>query len=86
MTSAEILDALANLIVEVMPGVDRGTLIESTDLYQLGLDSASAVALMLAIEERFSVTFTESLLSDKTFQTPGALLRAVQSLLAGVSN
>lgn len=86
MTNAEILDALANLIVEVMPGVDRGTLVETTDLYQLGLDSTVAVALMLAIEDRFAVTFTESLLSDKTFQTPGALMRAVQSLFGGASN
>ena len=86
MTNAEILQALGDLIVELMPGVDRRTLVETTDLYQLGLDSTVAVALMLAIEDRFAVTFTESLLSDKTFQTPGALLRAVQSLLGGVSS
>lgn len=86
MTKAEILDALTGLIVEVMPGVDRGALGESTDLYQLGLDSTVAVALMLGIEERFAVTFSESLLTDQTFQTPGALLRAVESLLGGASN
>jgi acyl carrier protein len=86
MTNAEILEALANLIVEVMPGVDRAALVETTDLYQLGLDSATAVGLMLAIEDRFAVTFTESLLSDKTFQTPAALMRAVQGLLGGASS
>jgi acyl carrier protein len=86
MTESEILQGLVNLIVEAMPGVDRGALAETTDLYELGLDSTSAVGLMLAIEERFAVTFTDSLLSDQTFQTPEALKRAVQSLLGGVSS
>jgi acyl carrier protein len=54
----------------------------STDLFELGLDSMSAIALLLSLEEAFGVTFPDELLNPTVFRTGETLLSAVRELLA----
>jgi len=82
MTRQEIFARISQLIAAAMPGSDPGSLKETTDLYDLGLDSTTAVGLMLEIEDQFGLTFPDSLITDTTFQTPGALSTAVETILA----
>jgi acyl carrier protein len=82
MSRQEILDRIVQLITAAMPGCDPGALQEATDLYDLGLDSTTAVGLMLEIEDSFGLTFPDALITDTTFQTPGALSAAVETILA----
>jgi acyl carrier protein len=51
------------------------------ELVQLGLDSMTAVALLLDIEERFEIRFPDDMIVEGTFRTAGALKRAIQLLL-----
>ena len=53
-----------------------------SNLFALGLDSTDALNLLLDLEERYSITFPESLLTDNTFRTPRALIAAVVALSA----
>lgn len=76
-THARILE----LIAGTMPALDRASLREHADLYDLGMDSTAAISLMLSIEEAFGITFPDSLLDDATFRTPASLAAAVNSLL-----
>jgi acyl carrier protein len=53
----------------------------SAELAQLGLDSMTAVALLLEIEQVFSIRFPDDMIGEHTFRTAGALRKAIQSLL-----
>lgn len=53
------------------------------NLNQLGLDSMSAVDLLLDLEESFGILFPDDLLTAETFQTASTLQKAVQSLMYG---
>jgi acyl carrier protein len=50
-------------------------------LAQLGLDSMTAVALLLDIEKTFDIRFPDDMIAEDTFRTAGGLKKAVQQLL-----
>lgn len=60
--------------------VDVSTLDDDADLYEAGLTSLSTVNLMLALEERFDVEFTDKMLKRRTFQSIRALDEAIAEL------
>jgi acyl carrier protein len=53
---------------------------DSADLYEAGLTSLSTVNLMLALEERFDVEFTDKMLGRKTFASIASLADAITEL------
>ncbi len=77
---------LANDVLEVVikhcriPGAERFSV--STDLYEAGLSSLTTVHLMLALEERFEVEFTEKMLARRTFQSAQLIAEAIEELQA----
>ena len=50
------------------------------ELVQLGLDSMSAVAVLLDMEKTFNIRFPDDMLVEGTFRTAGKLKEAVQML------
>jgi len=50
------------------------------ELVQLGLDSMSAVAVLLDMEKTFNIRFPDDMLVEGTFRTAGKLKEAVQLL------
>ncbi len=52
----------------------------AVELVQLGLDSMTAVALLLDMEKTFDIRFPDEMLAEATFRTAGALKEAVQLL------
>jgi acyl carrier protein len=61
--------------------LDASRLSTDTDLYELGLTSFATVQLMLALEEEFGVEIPDRFLNRKTFQSIGAMIGVVASLL-----
>jgi acyl carrier protein len=53
----------------------------AVELVQFGLDSMTAVALLLDIEKTFAIRFPDELIAEDTFRTAGTLKKAVQLLL-----
>ena len=53
-----------------------------TELVQLGLDSMTAVAVLLDMEKTFGIRFPDDMLVEGTFRTAGKLKEAVQLLRA----
>ena len=51
-----------------------------TELVQLGLDSMTAVAVLLDMEKTFGIRFPDDMLVEGTFRTAGKLKEAVQLL------
>jgi acyl carrier protein len=52
----------------------------SASLESLGLDSASALSLMLDLEDKFEVMFDESLFTEETFASAQSLWDALAKL------
>jgi acyl carrier protein len=52
------------------------------ELAQLGLDSMTAVAVLLDMEKTFGIRFPDEMLVEGTFRTAGRLKEAVQKLRA----
>ena len=50
------------------------------ELAQLGLDSMTAVAVLLDMEKTFGIRFPDDMLVEGTFRTAGRLKEAVQLL------
>lgn len=50
------------------------------ELAQLGLDSMTAVAVLLDMEKTFNIRFPDDMLVEGTFRTAGRLKEAVQLL------
>jgi acyl carrier protein len=50
------------------------------ELVQLGLDSMTAVAVLLEMEKTFNIRFPDEMLVEGTFRTAGKLKEAVQLL------
>lgn len=50
-----------------------------SNLADLGMDSLAVVALLVSIEEEFSMEFSDELLVPETFETPAALWDAISA-------
>lgn len=60
---------------------DGISLTMESNLYELGLDSMTAVNLLVELEEIYGVTFPDALLNESTFETPLALKSAIVTLV-----
>ena len=74
--SERLLELLTGHLRAVPVGVDWDTAL----LPDLGLDSMSAIELVLALEEAFGVQFPEELLVRETFATLASLESAVRTM------
>lgn len=54
-----------------------------TNLENLGLDSMSAINLLLNLEQTFEIVFPDEMLTAETFRTATTLQKAVESLVIG---
>ena len=62
--------------------VSIDTLDNKQDLYAAGLTSFAAVQLMLAIEDRFDIEFSESMLNRRSFASIDAIAGCLHELSA----
>jgi acyl carrier protein len=61
--------------------VDVGTLDDHTDLYEAGLTSHASVNLMLALEERFGVEFSDRILRRRAFASIAVIRSGLNDLI-----
>lgn len=78
-----MLDIIKALVAEHgrLPGPVED-LTPDQDLYAAGLTSFAAVQLMLAIEDRFDVEFTEKMLNRRSFASINAIAACLHDLSA----
>lgn len=62
--------------------VPADQLAESADLYKAGLTSLATVGLMLALEDRFGIEFSDHMLGRQTFGSISSIAQAVEKLVA----
>lgn len=78
----ELTRTLHRCLRQHLPAVPEGEIDLTLELFLLGLDSMSAIALLLEVEEAFGVTFPTGMLDPKVFRTGDTLLAAVRELVA----
>ncbi len=77
----KITDALLNVLQKHLKFANQAeTFPMDAELESLGLDSMSAIDLLLALEETFEIIFPDAMLTPEVFRT---LENAVQSLVKG---
>lgn len=76
-----VTGTLLSLVVQHLRGVPADVDWATARLPDLGLDSMSAIELVLAIEETFGAQFPEEALVRETFTTLGSLESVVRSIL-----
>jgi acyl carrier protein len=59
---------------------DFSSVTEGDNLYDAGLNSHEAVSLMVALEESFGIEFPDHLISRGTFESVGAIARALKEI------
>jgi acyl carrier protein len=60
--------------------IDMGALADDTDLFRAGMTSHGTVNLMMGLEERFSVEFTDEMLGRNTFESISSIRDALLTL------
>lgn len=81
-TATEITARLNTVLRRHLRFVDELEAIPpDSELIDLGLDSLSAINLLLELEEEFGVAFPDELLSPETFRTAANLNATLQQLL-----
>ncbi|MDZ4863001.1 MAG: phosphopantetheine-binding protein [Gemmatimonadota bacterium] len=81
----ELTRTLQRCLRQHLPTAPEGEIDVTIELFLLGLDSMSAIALLLEVEEAFAITFPTGLLDPKVFRTGETLLAAVRELVASRS-
>lgn len=81
MPDPNTLATIKDLVVENVEPIDSvDELADDAVLRDLGMDSMSALNLMLDLEEEFDVQFPEELLTDETFRSAASLAEATEML------
>lgn len=73
-----LLDDVLATIAEVNPKITN--LDANADLREAGIDSLCTVALVVALEARFRITFSSETLTEENFQTPACIAATIKHL------
>jgi acyl carrier protein len=81
MTDTPWEQDFAELVTGVLPPAARTAPLDpGLDLRRAGLDSMASIELLVRLETAYAVRFPEEVLTAKTFATPGALWRVLETL------
>lgn len=81
----EIQQKSHDVVLEVLPNVTNEELENDTDLFSIGLDSITAMSLVLTLQETFEVAFETSEISFDNFRTLGKIVELIEKKYAGFS-
>jgi acyl carrier protein len=81
VTDATVSEKLLTVLAGHLPSIPADLDLATVSLPDLGLDSMSAIELVIAIEDTFGVQFPEEQLVRETFATYGSLETVVKSMI-----
>ena len=67
-----------DVILELLPHVERQNLGERTDIFSLGLDSINAMSLIFSLQDTFDVKFETDEISFDNFQTVAKIVELIE--------
>ena len=78
MTVEEITNHSHDIILSILPNVDRDQLSDESDVFNLGLDSITAMTLVLKLQDAFGVQFEVSEINLENFRTLGNIVELLK--------
>ena len=79
MATETIKDQIQELIVEVIPDLSFEELLETEDIFSLGLDSINAMTLISNLQDRFDFQLDIDEINFDNFQNVDSILAMVQA-------
>jgi len=77
---SELATKIDNCLRTQLPFAPDGTIDPAADLRDYGLDSMSAIDLLLSVETTFDIRFPDALIGAETFRTATTLAAAIKKL------
>jgi acyl carrier protein len=77
MTAEEVKQKAQNVILELLPNVERQSLLDECDIFSLGLDSINAMSLIFNLQDAFEVKFETNEISFDNFQTVAKIVELI---------
>lgn len=78
MTVEEITKHSHDIILSILPNVDCDQLSNESDIFNLGLDSITAMTLVLKLQDAFGIQFEVSEISLENFRTLGNIVELLR--------
>lgn len=78
MTVEEVKQKAQNVILELLPHVERQNLLDECDIFGLGLDSINAMSLIFNLQDTFEVKFESDEISLDNFQTVAKIVELIE--------
>ena len=78
MTVDEITQHSHDIILSILPNVNRDQLSNQSDVFKLGLDSINAITLVLKLQDAFDIQFEVNEISLENFRTPGDIVELLR--------
>jgi acyl carrier protein len=66
---ADVKQKVRDIVLDILPTITDEELEDDKNLFNLGLDSITAMTLVLNLQETFGITFDSSEISFENFQT-----------------
>ncbi|MGV2829106.1 acyl carrier protein [Myxosarcina sp. GI1(2024)] len=78
MTVEEVKLQTQNVVLELLPDLDRQDLNDESDIFSLGLDSINAMNLVFSLQEAFDIKFDTQEISIENFRTVGDITKLIE--------
>lgn len=74
----EIKQKSHSVVLEVLPNVSSEELLDNRDLFSMGLDSITAMTLVLNLQDAFGVSFDSGDINFENFQTLSNIVELIK--------
>lgn len=81
MTVEEVKLQTQNVVLELLPDLERQDLNDESDIFSLGLDSINAMNLVVSLQEAFDIKFDAQEINIENFRTVGDITELIQQKL-----
>ena len=66
-----------NVVLTVLPNINSEDLLESSNLFSMGLDSVNAMSLILKLQNNFTIKFAVNEINAENFQSVATIVKLI---------
>ena len=79
MVTQFIQEKVEDVVLDLLPVVNREDLTSDQDIFSLGLDSIHAMTLVLNLQQAFGITFEPADIQFENFRTTASMVSLIQT-------
>jgi acyl carrier protein len=66
-----------NVVLNILPNINSEDLLESSNLFSMGLDSVNAMSLILKLQNNFGIKFAVNEINAENFQSVATIVKLI---------